>query len=189
MEETMPGKGVAVSPEKRCRRCCKLLPLSAFGKHSHFPDGIRSRCKDCEKVYRLEHRDHENALTRERYHRNHASHLAYQRNWNEENRDKKRAYGREYDRLHRAERSTRWKQRRDSVPEAYRAKNAVNNAIKAGTLAKPSECDSCGQAAPLHAHHHKGYDVAQILDVMWLCPACHGRAHRRDLVPSSKNPQ
>lgn len=38
-------------------------------------------------------------------------------------------------------------------------------------------CSECG-AAKTEAHHHKGYDLAVALDVVWLCPQHHREVHR-----------
>lgn len=57
-------------------------------------------------------------------------------------------------------------------PFKRKAKNAVNNAIKAGKLQKQS-CLHCGGKA--HAHHT---DYTRPLDVMWLCPKHHKTWHR-----------
>ena len=64
-------------------------------------------------------------------------------------------------------------QRRRANPQKSRAKDAVGNAIKAGTLIR-EPCERCG-TEPTHAHHER-YD--RPLDVTWLCSVCHGLRHR-----------
>ena len=59
-------------------------------------------------------------------------------------------------------------------PEKYVARNAVNNAIRAGRLIRADSCFFCPQTHALHAHHH---DYSKPLDVFWLCPKCHGKLH------------
>lgn len=63
----------------------------------------------------------------------------------------------------------RW---REENPSAYKAQNAVNNAIRDGKLAK-GPCEFCGRE-DVHAHHK---DYSKPLDVIWLCPKCHHRLH------------
>lgn len=64
-------------------------------------------------------------------------------------------------------------------PEAQHAAHvAVSAAVKAGTLVPTSSCERCGRVPALseerlHAHHHRGYDLAYVFDVRWLCRACH----------------
>lgn len=36
------------APDKRCSRCERALPVSAFCRHARSSDGLRSRCRDCE---------------------------------------------------------------------------------------------------------------------------------------------
>lgn len=83
------------------------------------------------------------------------------RNWPEW-----REHSREWQRQHAAER-----------PDEYRARHAVNYAIRTGRLVKPTSCEACGETGRLHGHHHRGYTGGAELDVLWLCPACHRARH------------
>jgi hypothetical protein len=61
---------------------------------------------------------------------------------------------------------------------AYRRYRA---AIRSGRLVPDDECAHCGVMAGRirHAgHHHNGYGPGHELDVIWLCPADHARAHQ-----------
>lgn len=40
---------------KKCTGCNRELPLSAFGKASHTPDGLAYRCKDCTNAAKREY--------------------------------------------------------------------------------------------------------------------------------------
>lgn len=62
----------------------------------------------------------------------------------------------------------RWKAEN---PERRAAQVAVGNAIRSGRLT-PLPCWICGEKA--EAHHP---DYSQPLDVVWLCPLHHKRAH------------
>lgn len=68
----------------------------------------------------------------------------------------------------------RW---RENNPEKRLAQNAVHNATRNGTLSKPSECSECGEKGRVEGHHHMGYGKERLLDVQWLCRACHIAAH------------
>jgi hypothetical protein len=68
------------------------------------------------------------------------------------------------------ENSKKWRRQH---PDAYRAQNAVNNAIRDKKLIKQS-CQLCGATEHVHGHHK---DYARPLDVTWLCAKCHGRVH------------
>lgn len=54
-----------------------------------------------------------------------------------------------------------------------KARNAVNTAIRKGTLHR-GPCERCG-AERAAAHHRNGY--SNPLDVVWLCGMCHGMEH------------
>lgn len=64
-----------------------------------------------------------------------------------------------------------------------RAHRHVLRAIRLGDLIPTLLCEECGGSPDrkdqraLDAHHHNGYEDAHILDVKWLCGACHIRAH------------
>lgn len=55
-------------------------------------------------------------------------------------------------------------------------------------LVPASSCERCGEPAPgpdgerLAAHHHRGYDLEAVLDVQWLCRACHATVHAGAVV-------
>jgi ribosomal protein S27AE len=53
------------------------------------------------------------------------------------------------------------------------ASAAVRREVKAGRLAKSATCERCGGSEIIQAHHHKGYEPEQWLDVQWLCWRCH----------------
>ena len=65
----------------------------------------------------------------------------------------------------------RW---REENPEKYRAQTALGNAVRDGKILK-GPCASCGDSGRVVGHHH---DYFRPLDVVWLCPACHGIEHR-----------
>lgn len=54
------------------------------------------------------------------------------------------------------------------------AHNAVNNAIRDGKLVV-QPCERCGYGIGIQAHHE---DYSKPLEVVWLCPPCHGARHR-----------
>ncbi len=57
------------------------------------------------------------------------------------------------------------------------AHRLVRRALASGALVRPDACEGCGQPAKRLLAHHQHY--AQPLSVLWLCPACHTRAHPR----------
>ena len=59
-----------------------------------------------------------------------------------------------------------------------RAHNAVQTALKKGTLIRQTLCEGCGQEClgekAIHAHHD---DYAEPLAIRWFCPTCHNEWH------------
>lgn len=53
---------------------------------------------------------------------------------------------------------------------------AVRDAIREGTLIKPSACLACGSSKERIEGHHKDY--SKPLEVDWLCQSCHKKEHR-----------
>lgn len=43
--------------KKLCKGCNTAKPVNNFSKHCKSKDGLQSRCKDCNKQYRLENKD------------------------------------------------------------------------------------------------------------------------------------
>lgn len=62
----------------------------------------------------------------------------------------------------------------DPLPYKDRARIAVRNAVRSGTLIKPEYCSACGTSGLIHAHHD---DYDKPLSVRWLCPECHKERH------------
>lgn len=132
---------------KRCSECGRILPLSEFNKNRNYKDGLQGRCRDCFSRYNK---------------------LRYA-----ENRKKIK----DAVRRHRAENPQRDLATRlracSKNPSKKNAWMAVDAAIRAGVLKRPSACAGCGSGPSGHgleAHH---YSYEKPLDVVWLCAKCH----------------
>lgn len=132
---------------KFCSKCLGFLPIDQFTPHKGGADGLHPYCKKCRREYRkrryLENPEYDKNYTRMMLEKHPDILRERVRNWNQKN------------------------------PGASRAHDAVCWAVKKGVLKKPSSCEMCGVEKKLHAHHHKGYDESNKLDVQWLCPTCH----------------
>lgn len=60
------------------------------------------------------------------------------------------------------------------TPEKIRARNAVEYALRKGTLKRATSCFFCEGSERLEAHH---VDYHRPLDIYWLCSRCHGKLH------------
>lgn len=67
-----------------------------------------------------------------------------------------------------------WRKRNFEKRHAVRM---VEMAIRNGKLIRPSSCSSCSKICRPHGHHHLGYDEENLLNVVWLCHACHLKQH------------
>lgn len=133
---------------KICNQCGDEKPLDDFYALPANKDGRAGHCKECHKA-RVKLRAQTNPAVQ-----------AY---------DRERA--KRPERIAKSQANTkRWRQEH---PVAYRAQNAVNNAIRDGKLMK-GPCCICGTPENVHAHHT---DYSRPLDVKWLCAGCHHRIH------------
>lgn len=62
-----------------------------------------------------------------------------------------------------------------SNPLKVRARKIVNYHVNKGNMTKPEVCQECNKKNKLQAHH---IDYLKLLDIKWLCSACHGIEHR-----------
>ena len=60
-------------------------------------------------------------------------------------------------------------------PNKYKAKNMVNNYIRAKKLFR-EPCENCGTSLNVHGHHD---DYDKPLNVRWLCAAHHSQWHKK----------
>lgn len=152
---------------KRCYLCKQIKPFDAFHRDSRTKDGYRFLCKVCTK----ESRQTPEYLANQR-----ETGRRYRQRHSEKERERSRQYWkRNPDRV-----STHAKNR-DALKE--QARHALRNAVMAGTLGKPKECQDCRRVARLHGHHD---DYTRPLEVAWLCSLCHGLRHRKAALALAK---
>ena len=132
---------------KTCFKCNTKKPLTDFYRHKYMADGHLNKCKSCTENDAHKHR--------------HSS----------EHREKVLAYDRA--RGGRQDKAYRDK-KREQNPDAYKARNAVNNAIRGGRIVRPDRCRHCHKQCKPHGHHP---DYERPLDVVWLCAECHQSLH------------
>lgn len=142
---------------KVCRECRRELPVEEFNRNKNSTDGRQVRCRACFSEY-----------NRDRYAADPERHKSNVRKYRLSNPD--------------AVLSTRLSICAHT-PTTKNAYKAIEAAIAAGTLKRPSVCSGCGVHESQHrieAHHH---DYTKPLDVIWLCTPCHRRmdARRREV--------
>ena len=151
---------------KVCFKCFVEKPLSDFYVNIKLSGGHFNKCKECTKRDALLHREQNLEKVRE-YDRNRP---------NKEERCKKTI---EYSQTEkgkavRQKSSIKYK---TQYPIKYKAKNAVNNAIRDGLLIKPNTCECCNNVFTSHNIHGHHIDYAKPLEVIWLCNLCHVEWH------------
>lgn len=158
--------------DKVCRGCGERKPLDEFYAHKDMADGRLNKCKQCVKVRVKSHRDKNLDKVRE-YDRNRPN--ATERN--EINKERVKSIfkygGQELGKI--LETKRRWV---SNNPNKRKAQNAANNAVSHGVLEKKYNCEHCGVHGN-HLHkHHDSYEESEWLNVMFLCPTCHGNRHK-----------
>jgi len=133
---------------KTCFKCGDALPLTAFYAHPKMRDGTLNKCRACTLKDAREYRAANLDLVRLR--------------------DRKRSRSPE----RKAKRLEYQKRLRARYPERARARNAINRALRTGTLTR-QPCSLCGSHTA-EAHHA---DYGKPLDVAWLCFRCHRLTH------------
>lgn len=167
--------------EKKCKLCGSVKPVSDFYKHKLMKDGYANECKECVKA--KSKKWNENNIERKR---------ANSRKWAKENAERTAEIKRNHyltNKLKVDERYKQWvkdnpekvaaykKKWRNKNPEKWLAHYLLNMAVKKGDVDKSASCEDCGVFTDtLHAHHE---DYEKPLDVIWLCPSCHGKAHTK----------
>lgn len=135
---------------KRCSKCGEEKPREDFYRDRERPDGRQPKCKTC--------------------------HEAASKSWRERNRERVRARKRLHRKTHPGD-SPSYKERHS---EKVRARWTLANAVHEGRLAKPDQCEGCGELTDpvdLHGHHR---DYSKPLAVEWLCRGCHQKQHNKD---------
>ena len=152
---------------KACKACGVEKPLDEYYRDSLMRDGHVNRCKDCARA-----RNRENRAKNAEYYR------AYDRSRSIfPQRVKLRS-----ERLERLKNDPELRAKANEAQARWKDRNVIKrrchvvtgNALRDGRLV-PRPCERCGHAINVQAHHE---DYTKPLEVVWLCPPCHGARHR-----------
>lgn len=155
--------------ERLCKKCECTKPLAEFNRNATIADGFEHRCRECANAARRAYYAEPAARHRKR---------AYDAAYLEADavRERKRAKDRRYRTMPSTRAQARARGAMVRATPKHAARMALRRAVKRGDLSRPSACERCGRDTKPHAHHA---DYSRPLDVQWLCPLCHGHAHRR----------
>jgi len=148
---------------KICSKCNIQKPLDAFHNKAGGKYGKTKICKLCRKEldkktyctseYRKHHREYEKQWRDSHPKQNKTIH----QNW----------YCNNHDEIIKRNHTVYSKQ--------IKTRAILWNAYESGQIKKPSKCEICAEkTAVLHAHHD---DYDKPLDIIWVCPKCHGKLH------------
>jgi len=147
---------------KRCNICGRIKAEAEFYSHPSSYDGLHPSCKPCVK-----------AKAKANYH-----HHAKDQNWVAKERERCRIKAKKYRDAGRAKIPTYAQTRKweKANPKKKYAQKKAGIALRRGLIAEASHCEMCGSKPPDVKHHH---DYSRPLEIIWLCHACHGAAHRK----------
>ncbi len=134
---------------KKCFKCSITKPLTEFYKHPMMTDGTVNKCKECNKKDIRCNRSN--------------------------NLEEHRKRNRDYARTHKDSR-IRHIISNKLHPEKYKARTALNNAVRSGRIKRLKYCEGCGDSKRRVEGHHQDYSKA--FDVVWLCSVCHSFTHK-----------
>lgn len=132
---------------KTCRKCHTEKGFNEFYANRRMKDGYFNKCIECTKRDVRRHRQSSprpREYDRERYHNN---------------PERKQKMFLSAEAAHKAH------------PEKQRSRMALNRAVKAKRLVRPTVCAVCGKEASRIEGHH--YDYNKPLEVVWCCSICH----------------
>jgi len=147
---------------KKCGRCKEIKSEDLFFKNKSRNDGLSGWCKDCNKQY---YETESGKLTRKRWSHS-AKKKQHDRNYSKTDSFKFRHYKRTVE-------------DRKRNPEKWKARRAVNRAVRSGilplvesVLCKFDGCENFAQE-----YHHPDYNKSEWLNVIPYCSSHHKRIH------------
>ena len=132
-------------------------------------------------IYKYNH-SKKRKITRKKYYETHKdAYREWGKNWDESNREKRRELSRKSNKTEKRKIYSKEYRRKlkEENPLQLKAKDAANNAIRAGKIIKKEICEKCNQKTSLHKHHN---DYTKPLEIEWLCASCHRKRHLRGMT-------
>ena len=127
-------------------------------------------CKECVKARTRQYREDNIEKVRE-YDRNRPNAETRIRKNTERIEQYKESNPKKYDDYNKAKREWRRRNR-----HKLNAQQQAERALFKGVINKPLSCERCEETENIQGHHP---DYNKPLEVIWLCPKCHGLEHKR----------
>ena len=161
---------------KKCKRCGKEKQFGDFYKHKQMLDGYLSFCKECTKKRVGKHRVKNIDSIRE-YDRCRGK--TEKRLKGNRDRARKRidsGIKRKKYKLDNSKRTEINRRYRENNKEKYNCHKKIGAALLSGKIIRPTKCSLCFcESEIIHGHHD---DYSKPMEVIWICPRCHGKLHR-----------
>lgn len=145
----------------QCSKCAEWKDVESFSPNRHRECGRASSCRICVA-----------AQARDYYRRHREKCVKRTGEWIKQRPEKVK----EYAKRHKVNRYRLLLLDRERHPDRWKARKALNNAVRDGKLAR-LPCEVCGNPKT-HGHHHS-YEKADWLKVKWLCVKHHREEHQR----------
>ena len=187
---------------KICRQCQQSKPETDFYRAATNRDGLTTQCRACKNAAAMAYAQTEQgrevvrraaARWKERHpgkateqatewRRAHPQRArSINARWREANREQQVAAQTRWRAANpdrQKEASARWRANHPEAKPRIRARAALLRAVQRGQVIRPDRCQLCGIVGTPAGHHWNGYGPEHYFDVIWLCRACHGIAHR-----------
>lgn len=167
---------------RTCPKCKLTKDESEFNRDKSKKGGLSIYCKQCRRLQRKLYveANHEQVVERQRQYN--ARHKEERKQYYENTRSARIAYGREYRKKNMPVILERLREYGEKYPERILAAKAVREAIKQKAIkpARKQKCADCGKKAQ-HLHH-ESYEPDQWINVVPLCRSCHKKRHMSSKV-------
>ena len=155
--------------EKTCKVCSNTKPVNFFYKASNTKDGYRGKCKSCFKKTNKDYRKSKKGIK-------------WRLDYYQVNKEKIKETRKKY------EKTDKYKHIKSKIYNKKLKEGKlyayckIQRALKAGHIKRKNVCDSCGKSCKKsHFHHVEGYEIINALNVVEICPTCHGKEHRHSV--------
>lgn len=162
--------------QKKCNKCQLEKNINSFYKRKSGLLGRAESCKDCRRLYQrnynLNNKEKRKAAARIWHIKNKEKRAEYCKKWRNENPGYFKFYYKQ-NTERRLSINKRWSLKN---PDRIKAYELVRYQKKLGKLIPSEKCMVCGQTSDkIQAHHH---DYSKPLAVIWVCLSCHLYIHK-----------
>ncbi len=157
----------------QCTKCMEVKSIDMFCKAKRWLFWKKERCKDCDKKYREEHREHIINYLRNYYNNDKENLQKKHAEYREKNRSKIKELERQYYNLHKEETKIRIRRRNDET--WYEPVRQKSKRLIAKLWIRPSSCPLCWYKKFRIEAHHPDYNKRN--EIVFCCKSCHQLIH------------